>query len=259
MMLLQWFSDNQMKANISKCHLLVNKKDEETIRIGDTEIKNSEYEKLLGIKVDTKLNFNEHFNDIISKASRKFNALWRLMPYMSLSKNKKLVNSFFNSQFNYCPLIWMLHSRIINNKINRLHERRLRLLYGDKSSSFEKLLEKDKSATKHTRNLEILATEMFKVYRNISLFIYIFRRRHVNYNLRINSDFAMPNVRPVFHGSESISYLGPKILDIVPLELKELTSVVAFKKGIEEWKPKNCPCALCKKYVSNLGFITVTS
>ena len=65
----------------------------------------------------------------------------------------------------------------------------------------------------------------------------------------------MPNVRPVFHGSESIS----KILDIVPLELKELTNVVAFKKGIEEWKPKNCPCTLCKKYVSNLGFITVTS
>ena len=57
-----------MKANIRKCHLLVNKRDEVT-KI--TEIKNSEYEKLLGIKVDTKLNFNEHLNYIISKASRK--------------------------------------------------------------------------------------------------------------------------------------------------------------------------------------------
>ena len=57
-MLFQFFSDNQMKTNISKCHLLVNKKDEVTIMIGDTEIKNSEYEKLLGIKVDTKRNFN---------------------------------------------------------------------------------------------------------------------------------------------------------------------------------------------------------
>ena len=56
MMLFQWFSGNQMKANISKCNLLVNKMDEVTIRIGDTEIKDSEYEKLLGIKVDTKLN-----------------------------------------------------------------------------------------------------------------------------------------------------------------------------------------------------------
>ena len=59
-MLFKWFSDNQMKANISKCHLLVNKNDEVVINLGETEIKNSEYEKLLGIKVDTKLNFNEH-------------------------------------------------------------------------------------------------------------------------------------------------------------------------------------------------------
>ena len=66
-------------------------------------------------------------------------------------------------------------------------------------------------------------------------------------------------LRSLFHGSESISYLGPKLWDIVPLELKELTIVVAFKKGIREWKLKNCSCRLCKKYVSNLGFIIVTS
>ena len=120
MMLFQWFSDNQIIANISKCRLLGNKKDEVTIRIGDPEIKNSEYEKLLGIKVDTKLNLNEHLNDIISKASRKVNALSREMPYVSLSKTKKLVSSFFISHCNYCPLIWMFHSRIINNNINLL-------------------------------------------------------------------------------------------------------------------------------------------
>ena len=139
---------------------------------------------------------------------------------MNLSKKKKLVSSFFNSQFNYCPLIWMFHSRIINNKINRLHERCLRVLYGDKSSSFEKLLEQDKSVTIHTRNLQILATEMFKVYRNISppIFSEIFRQLDNNYNLWINSDFAMPNVRSVFHWTESILYLGPKIWDIAPLE-----------------------------------------
>ena len=53
-MLLKWFFDNQMKTNISKCYLLVNKKDEFHINLGETKIKNSEYEKLLGIKVDTK-------------------------------------------------------------------------------------------------------------------------------------------------------------------------------------------------------------
>ena len=81
---------------------------------------------------------------------------------------------------------------------------------------------------------------MFKVYRNISppIFSEIFHRRDINYNLRINSDFAMPNVGSVFHGIESSTYLGSKIWDIVLLELNKLTSVVAFKKGIIEWVPK---------------------
>ena len=171
------------------------------------------------------------------------------------------MSSFFNSQFNYCPLKWMFHSRIINNKINRLHEMCLCLLCGDKSPSFEKLIEQDKSVTIHTRNLEILATEMFKVYRNISppIFSEIFHGRDIDYNLRINSDFAVPNVRSVFHVRGSISYLSSKIWDIVPLELKKLANAAASKNGIKEWKQKNCPCKLCKKHVSNLGFITVTS
>ena len=97
-----------MKANISNCHLLVNKKDEVTIRIGDTKNKNSEYEKLLGIKVDTKLNLNEHLNDIISKATHKVNALLRVMPYMSFSKKKKLVSSFFNLH-PYLDVSWLYY------------------------------------------------------------------------------------------------------------------------------------------------------
>ena len=64
------------------------------MRIGDMEIKNREYEKLLGIKVDTKLNFSEYLNDLISKDRRNFDALSRVMPYMSLSKKKRLVSSF---------------------------------------------------------------------------------------------------------------------------------------------------------------------
>ena len=70
---------NQLKVNISKCHLVVNKNNGRTIKIGDTKIKISEYEKLLGIiKVDIKLNLNEHLNDTISKFSRKVNELSRV-------------------------------------------------------------------------------------------------------------------------------------------------------------------------------------
>ena len=137
--LLKWFSNNQMKANKDKCHLLLRNKEKVTIKIGETEIKSSNCEKLLGIKIDNNLTFNEHLNHIIDKASHKTNALSRVAPYMNESKKRILMNSFFWSQFSYCPLVWMFHSRALNNKINRLHERCLRIVYNDKKSTYEKI------------------------------------------------------------------------------------------------------------------------
>ena len=95
MMLFKWFSGKQMKANISKYQCLVNKNDKVVIKLGEVEIKNNENEKLLRIKCDTKLNFNEHLNDIISKLSHKINALSRVLPLMGLSKKRLLMNPIF--------------------------------------------------------------------------------------------------------------------------------------------------------------------
>ena len=136
------------------------------MHIGPFEIKNTNCEKLLGIKVDSRLNFNEHLDGIIKKASRKINALSRIIPFMNISKRRILMNSFFNSQFNYCPLVWMFHSRSINNKINRLHERVLRIVYNDFKPSFKNLLEKDGTVSIHVKNLQKPATEMFKISKN---------------------------------------------------------------------------------------------
>ena len=86
---------------------------------------------------------------------------------MNLAKKKLLVNAFFSSQFSYCPLVWMFHSRKLNNKINFLHERCLRLIYDDKVSTFSDLLKKNNSVCFHHRNIQILATEMYKVKNNL--------------------------------------------------------------------------------------------
>ena len=71
------------------------------------------------------------------------------------------MKAFIMSQFSYCPLVWMCHSRTLNNKINKLHERALRLVYDDRQSTFEELLNIDKSVTNHHRNLQTLATEVY--------------------------------------------------------------------------------------------------
>ena len=85
---------------------------------------------------------------------------------MNKDKLRILMKAFIESQFAYCPLIWMFHSREINNKINKLHERALRLVYSDHISTFDELLLKDESLTVHHRNLQKLAIEMYKIKHN---------------------------------------------------------------------------------------------
>ena len=121
--LFKWFSHNQMKGNTDKCHLLLSKNESSEIHIGDSIIESSTCEKLLGIKIDSKLRFDDHIQDFCNKANRKLRALARATPYINLQKRKVLMNAFFNAQFCYCPLIWMLHSCQNNNKIKHLHER----------------------------------------------------------------------------------------------------------------------------------------
>ena len=62
------------------------------------------------------------------------------------------MKSFITSQFGYCPLIWMFHSRTSNNKINFIHERTLKITYNDRKSSFEELLRKGNTVSIHHRN-----------------------------------------------------------------------------------------------------------
>ena len=109
----------------------------------------------------------------------------------------------------------------------------------------------------HTRNLKTLATERFKVYKNLSpaIIVNLFHVRQNDYNLIHDSYFAIPNVKSVYHGTESLSNLGPKIWNLVPHKLKQLVDIHAFKKEIKKWKPNICPCRLCKTYIPYVGFI----
>ena len=75
---------------------------------------------------------------------------------------------FFSSQFAYCPLIWMVHNRTLNSRINKLQESALRLVHNDNTSSFYELLQQDNSYTIHHRNIEKLALEMYSVKHRIA-------------------------------------------------------------------------------------------
>ena len=172
-------------------------------QISETLIHNSQSKKLLGVTFDNKSKFEKHINTIYQKTNRKLNALARITPYMEMKKRLILMNAFFDSQFNYCPLIWMFHSRNLNNKINRLHERCLRVIYNNKTSSFEQLLENDNSVSIHHKNIQTYTTEMYKVTNGLSPEVMneIFQiREESRYNLRYTSQFTIPPIHSVYNG-----------------------------------------------------------
>ena len=64
-----------------------------------------------------------------------------------------LFKAFIEAQFQHFPLLWMFHGRQINDKINKLHEKSLKIVYNDIATSFDNLLIKDKYYTVHHQNI----------------------------------------------------------------------------------------------------------
>ena len=237
-----------MKANSDKSHLLLSSSTPSTANINGDIVKNLESEKLLGVTIDYKLNFEEHLSKVCNKASQKPNALASISSYMNISQRNGIIRAFINSQFGYCPLVWFFCSPKINNRINRIQGRALRIVYKDYVSTFAQLLEKDSSVSIHIRNLQVLATKIFKARNNFSPPIVqnVFRTTEPAYILRRDTLFESRRIQSQRYGIESLTYVGPKIWSQVPNEIKESASLSVFKNKIKNWRLKCRPYKLCK-------------
>ena len=181
---------------------------------------------------------------------------------MNTNKRQVLMKAFITSQFPCCPLAWMFHSRTMNNRINTLHEKALRLVYTNKSNlSFDDLLKEDKSVKIHQKNLQILATEIYKVKIDLGpkIMVGIFHFAEKPYNLRNNSIIQGQANRTVYFGTESISCLTPILWELIPSEIKRAKSLNIFKEKIKSWTTVKGLCRCCKMYVGNIGFINMFS
>ena len=186
------------------------------------KVQNKNY---LRIEIGRNLNFDDHVISLCKKAGRKLAVLARLSKFMSFKQKRILMKTFVESQFGYCPLIWMFHSRKVNSKINHLQERSLRIVYNDYITSFEDLLKKDNFFKIHHKNIQSLAIELFKV------------------NFGLNS----------------LRYFASKVWNMVPLELKNLNDVESFKSEIRKWQPMQCECTLCLPYMHSIGYVNISN
>lgn len=257
---LNWIRNNGLMANPDKFHLLLSDPNEElSIKVGSANIKNAQCQKLLGITLDSKLTFKTHVSNLCTKASNKLNALSRISPYMTLKQRKVIMPSFILSQFGYCPLVWMCHNRKLNDRINRIHKRALRIVYQDRTSSFEDLLKIDESFTIHERNIQTLAIELYKVAYGLApeIMRLVFPCNPQG-KYPWDNIFKTFNVKTVYWGTEALAHLGPRIWSIIPKDMKKL-SLSKFSQSIRTWKPDKCPCRMCKTYVNLVGFVNVST
>ena len=136
--------------------------------MGDEKFWEIAKQKLLRMEIGRNLNFDDHVISLCKKAGRNLAVLAGLSKITSFKQKRILMETFVESQFGYCPLIWMFYSRKVNSEINQLQERSSRIVYNDCITSFEDLLKKDNSFKIHHKNIQSLATELFKFEKGIA-------------------------------------------------------------------------------------------
>ena len=147
----------------------------------------------------------------------------------------------------------MFCSRKSNNKISRLNERSLRIVYNNYSSSFDELLSRDYSMPFHYQNIHCLAIEIYKVANNLSVsdFKELFA-------FKDQFSIFVPSVNIEIYGKSSLRYFGAVLWNSILYIIKCATSVKEFESHIKSWEPV-CFCRLCKTYLQGVGFVNITN
>ena len=142
---------------------------------------------------------------------------------LSFNKRRTLFKAFLESQFKYCPIAWIFHSRLTNNKINKLHERALRIFYDDDILTFDQLLAMDKSFCIYHQNIQRLLIEIYKAIRDISgnSLKELFVKRERTINLQSKTELVIASVNSVFKGKNSLRYFGSVIWNSLSIEIRE--------------------------------------
>ena len=219
-----------MKANIRESHIFLRNNKTEKLTINDVVQASSVADKLLGITLHSR---------ICNKASQEIHVLSRIASHMSLNKRRLLMKTFVESQFNYCLLIWMFHSRRLSNKINNVLKKALRIVHSDYKSAFQELMNKDASFSVHHKNIQTLAIEIYKHTHGLLSAVVgeVFKiNRTLPYNLRTHNECSSRVPKTVKYGTETISFLTLNVWALVPGKIKESSGLEAFKSRIRKWK-----------------------
>ena len=251
----QRFRDNSMIANPDSDNSKVSDNNNwleepknnipQKLTINEKVITSSENVTLLGLEVDSKLNFDEHISKLCNKSTGQLNALCKLGPLIGLEERKILLNSFIYVNFNYRPLLWYFSSRKTIKKIENIQKKALRFFLNDYSSDFKTLFKKTSKCTMEVKQLRVLALEIFKAFNeNCPTFIKNYFEKNEN-SVSKKYELKIPIRNSVTFGDNSLRSLAPRVWNSLPKQLKTETSFVKFKEEIDKWFGPKCKCSLC--------------
>ena len=250
------FKNNKMIVNQEKFQEIILDKQKhdysnETLTCDNKTVETVSSVRLLGIQLDDKLNFSFHVSNICKSAANQLSALIRLNNFLCFEGKRVLINSYFMSNFNYCPLVWMFSNATSLKKIENLQKRPLRFLYNNYQLTYEELLDKANSSTMNVKRLLLLCVEIYKTINNLnpSFMRQIFELRETNRNVRekyrLNSN--IPSYNQVTFGKKSLRIFGPKIWNSLPYHIKSSKNFETFKTVIKNWDGVYCRCVVCNK------------
>ena len=237
---VKWFSENGMQANPDKFQFLaLSLNDETTYSLSladDIVIESEPYVKALGVILDNRLNFTYHISALCKKAARQLNALARIARYLDVNSRKIIYNSFVSCNFNYCPLVWHFCGKVNNSKLEKIHERALKIIYNNYDSSYEELISTSNSTTLLISRIHLILYEVFKSIQKINppCISDLFKIKEFKYSMRKGIILHQPKKDTTTHGLRSLSYTGAKLWNDLSLSINENTDFLTFKSYVND-------------------------
>ena len=238
---MKWFEVNNMKANATKFQLMFLSRNKtintESIIIDGTEIMASPSINILGVEIDHDLKYNLHIDTVTSQIGKQLNAVKRLKQNLDKRSKTTIYNSYINCNFNYCSAVWMFANKSNLEKLEKVNKRALRIVTNNGHLSYDELCKQEHQLTVYRRCIKSIAILIYKVKRGLSP-VYLqelVNEQRINYDMKDNDRLTLPAFNTVKYGKNSLKYLGAKLWNIIPVEIKSKPSLNTFKSAVHKW------------------------
>ena len=247
---ISWFDNNYMDANPDKFQCISLDRFGRppiSISIEGNTIPSSDSIKVLGVTLDSNLQYDTHISNLCFKASAQINAMKIIGKYFNTDCPIAMYKSFISSNFSYCPVSWIFCGKRNSDKLEKLQDRALRFIFSDYTSPYRELLKHGHFLSLSALRIRYLAIEMYKCVHGLNppYLNELFKSKDTRYHFRDSNRLQQPEFQTVRYGFKSFRYYGSKLWNALPAEVKKSQNLHHFKKNVTQW----CASAKCDVFI----------